>query len=193
MTLKSTLLQCKVLLLHFYAVFCLWNVWLWRFNREWTAFHYTGQSRTKPQTQGYQVCFPDQIAFSNTEMFQIKKAFRHSVLPLYMPLYVLHGARRHTKVTELFSNWPNTALLRALHKQPDFQRCSKLIVWRAWNSSTSFKTASSQASLKQSGAETLGGGEGGFCHTTSVLTCWGNEFFKFSSIAVNSVMCNLLP
>lgn len=34
-----------------------------------------------------------------------------------------------------------------------------------------------QDNLKKSGAETLGQGEGCFCHTTSVLTCWGNEFF----------------
>lgn len=130
-----------------------------------------------PRLRDIRSVFPDQIAFSSTEMFQIKKAFRHSVQTLYMPLYVLHGERRHTEVMELFSNWPDTALFRALHKQPDFQRCSTLIVWRAWNSSTSFKTASYQASLKHTGAETLGGGEGGFCHTTSVLTCWGNEFF----------------
>lgn len=89
-----------------------------------------------PRFRDIRSVFPDQITFSNSEMFQIKKAFRHSVLPHYMPLYVLYGERRHIKVMELFSNWHDTALFRPLHKQPDFQRCSKLIVWRAWNSST---------------------------------------------------------
>lgn len=92
-----------------------------------------------PRLRDIRSVFLDQIAFSNTETVQTKKAFRHSVLPLYIPLYVLHGERRHIKVMELFSNWHDTVLFRPLHKQPDFQRCSKLIVWRAWNSSTSFK------------------------------------------------------
>lgn len=129
---------------YIFTVFCLWNVWLWRFNREWRAFHYTAQPRTKPQIQGYQVCFPRSNCFLQHWDVSNKKAFRHSALPLYMPLYVLHGERKHIKVMELFSNWHDTALFRPLHKQPNFQRCSKLIVWRAWNGSTSFKTTASQ-------------------------------------------------
>lgn len=82
---------------------------------------YNNPAKNKPpdsRTSGlsYQIKLP----FPRLRCFKLKKAFKHSALPSYMLLYLLHGERRHAKVTKLFSNWHNTALFRYLHKQPDF-------------------------------------------------------------------------